>query len=172
MESWFNRLIERMKNSISKRWPWGDDSDDAGDNPQPGPQPPPSDQHIVRQIKTWWGGFRGMESARVDNNFRLTVSDDGRTWSAAPSDWPVGRAGPGAPSDCNVMVCAAYQRPDGAWVGGKYEWNRVRPSLRSWENIKKGYNGWQAPPNGTKMTCWCYTQVGHRVSTQAEATFR
>ena len=173
MKAWWERTIERWRRSLAKLWPWGGDGD-ADPQPQPGPnpEPPPSDQHIVRQIRTWWGGHRGMESARVDNNFRLTVSGDGRTWSAAPSDWPVGRAGPGCPGDCNVMVCAAYQRSDGTWAGGKYEWNRARPSTRSWANIKNGYNGWQAPPNGTRMVCWCYTADGHRVSTQAEATFQ
>ncbi len=165
MKSWWNRTIERLKRSLAKRLPWGDKD-------EPGLPPPEQDGHVIRMIRTWYGGFRGMESARIDPNFRLTVSDDGRTWSAAPSDWPDGKAGPGCPSDCNVMVCAAYQLSNGAWVGGKYEWNRARPSPRSWANIKNGYNGWVAPPAGTRMVCWCYTQSGHRVSTTAEATFR
>ena len=168
------KTLDWVKDNLPD-WPEKEQPTEPTDPGQPDPDPtpqPPQGDHVVRRIGVWWGGYRGMETARVDERFQLTVSDDGRTWSAAPSDWPAGRAGPGCPSDCNVMVCAAYQRPDGVWVGGKYEWNRARPSTRSWSNIKNGYNGWVAPPSGTRMIVWCYTADGHRVSTTAEATFR
>ena len=124
----------------------------------------PAEAHIVTRIDTWYGG-EDLSGAILDSDYKLTVSADGRTWSAAPSDWPM-------KDDLNVIVCAAYQNEAGEWVGGKYEWNRANPSPRSWINIAKRYNGWVAPPEGTELTVWAASVDGKRVSTEATAIYK
>ena len=121
--------------------------------------------HIVTKIDTWYGG-EDLSGATVDPRFKLTVSSDGRTWSPAPSDWPM------KDGELNVMVCAVYQTETGHWVGGKYEWNRPSPSPRSWSNIEEGYEGWIAPEVGTEMIVWAASVDGKRVSTEATATYK
>ena len=170
--------IERAKEQIN-----GKDAPDVPATPLPPPpvvdppppaEPPPAQPgavtHIVKRITKWYGP--NLSNAVVDDRFVLEVRNNGRDWSPAPSDWPSGRAGAGCPGDCNVMVCAAYQRPDGSWVGGKYDWNRPKPSPRDWANVQAGYNGWQAPPAGTMMIVWCYTADGNRVSREATTTYK
>jgi len=119
--------------------------------------------HIVTKIDTWYGG-EDLSEAVVDSRFQLTVSRDGRTWSAAPSDWPM-------KDDLNVMVCAAYQNDAGEWVGGKYEWNRASPSPRSFSNIEEGYEGWVAPEDGHELIVWAASVDGKKVSTEATAIY-
>jgi len=123
-----------------------------------------AEPHIVTKISEWYGG-EDLSGAIVDSRFQLTVSDDGRIWSPAPSDWPLN-------GDLNVMVCAAYENAAGALVGGKYEWNRANPSPRSWSNIEEGYEGWIAPEVGTEMIVWAASVDGKRVSTEATATYK
>jgi len=177
-----DREIERAADQINGK-PNAPDAPDEPSAPLPPPpvvdvplpvDPPPVQPegtlHIVKRMGRWYGP--NLSSASTDDRFILTVSRDGRDWSAAPSDWRSGAAGAGCPSDCNVMVCAAYQRPDGSWVGGKYDWNRPKPSPRSYENIAAGYNGWQAPAPGTEIIVWCYTADGNRVSREARAVYK
>ena len=124
--------------------------------------------HIVTQIKTWYGG-EDLSQATVDTSFQLTVSNDGKTWSAAPSGWPT-KDDNG--DTLNVMCCAAYQNAAGEWVGGKFEWNRPSPSPRSFKHITDGYNGWVAPPSGTELRVWCASVDKQMVSTEAKAIYK
>jgi len=120
--------------------------------------------HITRQITQWYGGVN-LSSAFVDSRYKLEISRDGRVWSAAPADWPL------KDGSLQTIVCAAYRRPDGSWVGGKYDWNWASPSPRSWKNIKDGYGGWIAPPAGTEMRVWAASVNGRSVSTETVAVF-
>jgi hypothetical protein len=119
---------------------------------------PPKDAHIVDLVSQWFGGVR-MSGATLDPAYVLTVSRDGRSWSAMPSDWTASSG-----MLLEAICAAAYQRPDGTWVGGKYEWLPKPPRTRGWGNIRNGYGGWVPPPPGTEMLVWAYTAVGHRVS--------
>ena len=136
-----------------------------GNPPDGPPAPTPTyPEHITRQVATWWGGVK-MAGATVDARYALSVSADGRVWSAAPGDWPI------KDGDLQTIVCAAYER-GGKWCGGKFDWNRVRPSPRDWKNIESGYNGWIAPPNGTTLRVWAASIDGKRVSTEATCRYK
>ena len=132
------------------------------------PKDEPADpaNHVITRITEWYGGVN-LSSAVVDERFQLTVSNDGRIWSKAPSDWPKKDVG----GDMQVIVCAAYQNASGQWVGGKYEWNRPDPSPRSWEHVTSGYEGWVAPPDGTTMAVWCASVDEKLVSTETTAIY-
>lgn len=136
-------------------------------------EPDPADDadHVVRVIVQWFGGV-DMSGASVDEDYDLVVSADGAIWSRPPSSWPVGNAGPGGGEDAVATCCAAYQREDGSWVGGKYDWLTADLRRRSFENIRDGYpggtNAWVAPRSGTKVLLWAHTASGHRVSKMAE----
>jgi hypothetical protein len=135
--------------------------EDAGGTIEHFPQP----THIVDQIAIWYGGVR-MAGASIDYDYQLTVSPDGRNWSQMPASW---RDGSGM---LFPAICAAcYQRPDGIWVGGKYEWLPRPPRTRGWSNITNQYNGWQPPRPGTEMRVWAYTSIGHRVSNAVKCIY-
>jgi hypothetical protein len=109
-----------------------------------------------------WGGVRLPD--RVDPRYVLTVSEDGRNWSAAPDDWPMWLHGP--------AVCMAfYERAPGQWVGGKYDWLPRPPRPRDWNNVRSGYSGWVAPPSGTQMKMFAVSSDGRR-STEGSAIYR
>jgi hypothetical protein len=92
-------------------------------------------------------------------------------WSYAPASWRAGHAGPGSGEDAVGCCCCAYERADGTWAGGKYEWHVRPPRRRSYENIKAGYNGWEAPRSGTPIILWVHTADNNRVSEQVEAVW-
>ena len=131
---------------------------------------PEPDAHVVQLIGRWYGGVN-MSGATVDPDYVLTVTPGGRDWSEAPASWRSGHAGPGGGHDA-VAVCAmAYQRDDGTWVGGKYEWH-VRPARRrSLDNIRNEYGGWVAPRSGTPVLFWAHTADGNRVSNTVEGVW-
>jgi hypothetical protein len=162
MKDIFRVLIDRIRSSIRKRI-----DKELG---QDGSKKPDSGFHPISVISVWYGGVN-MSSATIDTDYRLTVSPDGRNWSEAPASWRSGHAGPGSGHDSIGCCSMAYQRPDGSWVGGKYEWltRPVRP--RSYANINNGYSGWVAPPRGTKVFLWVHTADGNRVSTAVETTY-
>ena len=124
--------------------------------------------HPAHRITVWYGGVN-MSGATLDPAYQLTVSPAGRDWSEAPASWRSGHAGPGGGHDA-VAVCAmAYQRADGTWVGGKFEWH-VRPGRRrSLDNIMSGYNGWLAPPSGTPVWFFAHTADGNRISNAVQS---
>ena len=126
---------------------------------------PEPELHIVDQISTWYGGVR-MAGATLDLKYELAVSHDGRNWSEMPDSW---REGYGMlfPAIC----AAAYQREDGVWVGGKYEWLPRPPRIRAWKNISNHYGGWEPPRPGTSMLVWAYTSNGHRVSNTVKCIY-
>ena len=138
-------------------------------DPTPEPTPAPPSGHICRTLDVWFGPSH--KDAVIDERFALKVTNNGRNWTAAPSDWRTGKAGAGCPADCNVMCCAAYRTESGKWVGGKFDWNRPRPADRDWKTVKSGYKGWRAPAPGTEMVCWCYTEDGGRVSLPSTSHF-
>jgi len=167
-----NREIDRANDRIDGPASAEDvtPSVDTSDTPIAPLPPAPVANHVINRIPHWYGP--NLSGATVDERFALTVRDDGRTWSSAPADWRAGRAGAGCPGDCTTMICMAYQRSDGSWVGGKFDWNRTPSSRRDWANVANGYNGWQAPPVGADVICWAYTDDGRRVSKEAITTYR
>jgi hypothetical protein len=158
----FRQLIDRLWASIRKRI--------EGKLPDSKPDKPDTGPHPAHKISIWYGGVN-MSQSRIDTDYALTVSADGRNWSEAPASWRSGHAGPGSGHDAIGCCSMAYQRPDGAWVGGKYEWltRPVRP--RNYSNIRNGYNGWVEPPKGTKVFLWVHTADGNRVSTAVETIY-
>ena len=123
--------------------------------------------HIVSKIDDWYGG-KDLSGAVLDPRFKLTVSSDGRIWSAAPSDWPDEYNDKGA---MRMWICAAYQNEAGKWVGGKYEQARPEPHPRSYSNLD-GYNGWVEPPDGTELHLWAVSRDFKRVSTEVTAIYK
>jgi hypothetical protein len=143
---------------------------EAVDNPPQPPEDKPAILHPAHMISQWWGGVN-MSGAGVDPEYVLEVSPDGRSWSDAPASWPSGQAGPGSGENIASCCAAAYQRADGTWAGGKYEWLPRPPRPRSYNNIVGGYNGWEAPSSGTKVLLWAHTANGNRVSTPVEVVW-
>jgi len=150
----FSEVLAYVKNRVTQ-------FEDAGGTIEHFPVP----KHIVDEIAMWYGGVN-MSGAELDPNYQLTVSPDGRNWSTMPDDWRNGR-GMLFPAIC----AAAYQRTDGLWVGGKYDWLPNPPRTRSWDNIENRYNGWIPPARGTEVLLWAYTTHGHRVSNTVSLRF-
>lgn len=153
----FLEVLAYVKNRVAS-------FEDAGGTIEYFPEPPQV-QHVVDLIGVWHGGVR-MAGASLDPEYELVVSPDGRSWSLMPDSWRDG-SGMLFPAIC----AAAYQKADGVWVGGKYEWLPKPPRTRSWANISNEYGGWVPPAKGTKMLVWAYTSIGHRVSNTVECTF-
>ncbi len=158
--------------TIRERWDrqvdrWTRTPDDPATPGEPSKPPVDTSDHPARWVTQWWGGVN-MSQSRVDPDYRLTVSADGRQWSGAPASWISGRAGPGSGHDAVGCCAAAYQRADGSWAGGKYEWHVRPPRPRDWKNIRNGYGGWVAPPSGTPIWVWVHTADGNRVSTAVQ----
>jgi len=127
---------------------------------------PAPDAHIVELIGVWYGPK--MAGAIVDTEYQLRVTPAGRDWSEPPASWRTdmhGRVGGG--HDAVATCCCAYQREDGVWVGGKFEWLTRPFRQRSLNNIRNEYNGWRAPKSGTPLVYWAHTVDGNRVSTTA-----
>jgi hypothetical protein len=159
----FAQIVDMVRDRIGE-------FQDAGGTLDKYPEPPPKPDHVIYRITQWWGGVN-MSGATVDPDYALTVSAAGRDWSDAPASWRAGHAGPGSGEDAVGCCCCAYQRSDGSWAGGKYEWHVRPPRRRSYENIKAGYNGWEAPRSGTPIVLWVHTADGNRVSEQVETTW-
>jgi len=124
------------------------------------PEPEPMSNHPISKISKWYGGVN-MSGATLDPDYKLTVSDDGKHWSEMPDDWHK-----------DQTICAmAYQRGDGTWAGGKYEWLPKPPRPRGYGNIESGYNGWIAPEPGTQVLLFAYTADGHRVSNPVQVIY-
>lgn len=154
IKAWGDRLQEAIDKLRGKRRP---------------PQPPPPqriEDHVVTRITTWYGG-EDMHRATIDPDYRLTVTPDGLDWSSPPMHWnEAGRM-------LFPAICAAaYQLPNGTWVGGKYEWLPRPPRRRGWGNIHNRYGGWVAPRSGTRMLVWAYNSNIGRVSNTVEVTFK
>lgn len=162
---WLRRVVDRYLDVTFEKLP---EPTKPQEQQEPHKQEPIPEDHIVRKIKTWWGDVN-MSNAVIDPAYALTVSPDGKHWSKGPDSWKRGAAGPACPDFCWAMCAAAYQRPDGTWAGGKFEW--LGGNARDWKNITNKYKGWIPPPAGTEMICWCYTADGNRVSTMAKARF-
>jgi hypothetical protein len=130
------------------------------------PVPPPVQEAAWPfTISRTYGGLN-VSNARLDTRYTLSVTPNGRDWSPAPpSDW---RMQPGL---FNAVCVAFYQLPDGTWAGGKYEWLPTPPRPRGWGNILNGYNGWVAPPRGTRLKLAVVESNGQRRSTIVDVTF-
>jgi hypothetical protein len=122
----------------------------------------------IPSLAVVFGGTAG-QSAEYDPRYILAVSPDGRDWSPMPDDWQT------APGLYPGICCAAYQRPDGSWVGGKFEWLPRPPRPRNWGNIANGYTGggnaWVPPASGTPMILWVVEGNGRRRSSFAHAFY-
>lgn len=46
--------------------------------------------------------------------------------------------------DYSQTVACAFYEDGGRWVGGKFDWISTSRTSRSFDNIKSGYNGWDA----------------------------
>lgn len=91
-----------------------------------------------------YGGFKG-ESAKEVAGCRigsLRVSGSGLSYR-----WEKGGCealGASGPTDYSQTVACAFYEDGGRWVGGKFDWISTSRTSRSFENIKSGYNGWDA----------------------------
>lgn len=149
---------------------WAYEKNEERPNEQPDIKPPidkPDTQPhpIAGKVSKWHG--ENYSGAVIDPNYQLTVSSDGRNWSAMPSDWTDG-GNMLFPAIC-VMV---WKRPDGSYAGGKYEWLPNPPRPRDWKNIHNGYSGWEAPPSGTVVQVFAFTHKGGRASNPVEVIFK
>lgn len=91
-----------------------------------------------------YGGFKGG-GAKESPNCRigsLKVGADKLTYR-----WVSGGCealGAKDKGDYSQTVACAFYEDAGRWVGGKFDWISTSRTSRSFENIKSGYNGWDA----------------------------
>lgn len=112
---------------------------------------PANDQQITQSADEvdfsaldWcWGAFGGKNAKAVDGVqiSSLKVSGDGMSYK-----WVSGgceKLGASSREDA-ACIAALFCKIDGQWRGGKWEWISTSRTTRSLENIKEGYNGWDA----------------------------
>jgi hypothetical protein len=125
------------------------------------PQPPDAstepgaDSTSFSAFPFGWGGFGGSSAVRDPGveiadlrvsgdtlRFRWVRSMQGRGWmldlnNHRERDIPKGHA----------VACAAYQRDDGTWVGGKFDWVGADNTSRELNNCFTGYERWSMDGN-------------------------
>ena len=101
-----------------------------------------------------YGGFKGGKAVEdpATQISNLKISKSGLSYKWAKGDlgnWGLGKTEAGA------LACVFYW--DGKkWVGGKFDWISTSRTTRGWENVKSGYNGWDADAFfGAKRHAFC-----------------
>ena len=113
-----------------------------GGSPDSGRETAPASSSPVLEYR--FGGFKGAGAQEVSGCRigSLKVSSDKLTYK-----WVKGGCetlGARSIGDYSQTVACAFYQDGDRWIGGKFDWISTSRTSRSFENIKAGYNGWDA----------------------------
>lgn len=114
------------------------------EEPPPAPAPEEPAPAPAPALEWRYGGFDGSRAAE-DPECRiadLRMDRDGLSFkwdTGIPASWARHDSDKG-----RLVVAAAFYWDGTKWVGGKFDWLDESRSSRSFENVREGYNGWDA----------------------------
>lgn len=131
-DKWIAKLEAKLAEQPAEETPETPDPETPAD-------PAPSvDQADFSALKWQYGGFNGA-GARLDSprlsNLRSTGSRLYYKWDVDLSVWGLGHGDPGA------LCCAFFERPNGTWVGGKFDWVSTSRTDRELKHVEY-YSNW------------------------------
>jgi hypothetical protein len=144
-------------------------------SPEPTPNPTPTpDQdeaaHGLTDVSkvTLVGGAEWRNASKTVKTTSLTVSGSlyYLYWELHSWEGHNG-AGGNVDGDCDGMVCAVYKRPDGTWMGGKFDHCPKGRTGYQWElkHVVDGYKGHIAPSSGAELGLFIASYDGAERST-------
>lgn len=175
-----NRLLRRLERHLESDRP----VEEPVEHPQipqtpAEPQKPvevvehPQNQEEPKKTIQWcYGGFNGskaVEDARCRiSSLKAGNSSMSMKWETkVPSDWKTNDTDKG-----RLVVIAIFYEKGGVWYGGKFDWTDSSRTTRSFENIHKGYHGWNPEEfKSAKRVMACVVSAdGKKRSNWVEAT--
>jgi hypothetical protein len=116
------------------------------EEPPPAPAPEEPAPAPAPALEWRYGGFDGSRAAE-DPECRIADLRMGR--AGLSFRWEKGgceRFGAHGRDDYGAALACAFYWDEGAgkWIGGKFDWISTSRSSRSFENVREGYNGWDA----------------------------
>ena len=115
----------------------------------------PSVSSVV-ELDFRYGGFKGGKAAEVPgcqiSNLKISKSGLSYKWVSGGCE----ALGAASRTDYSQTVACAFYWDGRKWVGGKFDWISTSRTTRGWENVKSGYNGWDADAFfGAKRHAFC-----------------
>lgn len=145
-----NKLLKKLENKLKKfvnklLAKYIAEPTEESDSPTTPTQPSNSDDEInFSKLNFCWGGFNGTK-AQLDANAR--ISNLKITSSGMSYQWKSGGC-ENLNTKCShsnpCCTCALFCLIDGKWLGGKWEHISTDRTTRGFENIIKGYGGWDS----------------------------
>mgnify|MGYP007069887968 CR=1 FL=1 len=114
-------------------------------------------------LKWTYGGVDGarakLDAPRI-KDLRISSATLSYKWETGLASWGLANA------DAGALACLFVERPDGAIVGGKFEWTSTSRRTRGLKNVLAGYGGWtlDGVPQSTKAYFVVIDKDGRRRS--------
>ena len=108
------------------------------------------------ELEYRYGGFKGGKAVDVPDcrisNLKISKSGMSYKWASGGCE----ALGAANREDYSQTVACAFYWDGRKWVGGKFDWISTSRTTRGWENVKSGYNGWDADAFfGAKRHAFC-----------------